>query len=354
MLNANLFADQMVLELDAERDTAIFEGLDTSSGIGTLFIGRVGSQGDSTRRRALIAFDIAQDMPADSVVLSATLQFHVPQVRILSDKLFTIHRAYAEWGEGTSFATKGVGVAATANDATWDERVFDEVPVELWQSPGGDFVDEISAAGIVNDIGVYRVSSLQLAKDVQDWIDGSKENFGWFIVGDERAEGTALHITNREALVNTPKLEVVFLTPPMIPRREQWLIEFTGSNDEISDLGDLDFDGVLNGFEYSRASNPNELEPAEVVIPISENSFSFIRDPRARDLTYRLEFSEDLSIWDQVLVSEGGRIPEVISGFRYSEISVIGSEPVREVLVFEGEDPVTKRYQFARLVIERN
>ena len=55
-------------------------------------------------------------------------------------------------------------------------------------NPGGDF--EEMSSGSARSLGEGSVTMFEgegMATDVQAWIDGSVENFGWIIVGDGQA-----------------------------------------------------------------------------------------------------------------------------------------------------------------------
>jgi hypothetical protein len=109
----------------------------------------------------------------------------------------SLHRALADWGEGTSDAAaqEGKGAPATPGDATWLHTTFDAA---LWAAPGGDFTPEPSATTTVDQPGAYTWESPQLAADAQAWLDAPATNFGWIILGGESANGTAKRFDSRE------------------------------------------------------------------------------------------------------------------------------------------------------------
>src|SRR5207247_9985452 len=89
-------------------------------------------------RRGLIAFDVAGSVPAGSTITSAQLQLSM-SLTIAGPIDVSLHRALADWGQGTSFSTAGgggMGAPATPGDATWTLRFFPATP---WTNPGGDF-----------------------------------------------------------------------------------------------------------------------------------------------------------------------------------------------------------------------
>jgi hypothetical protein len=160
-------------------------------------------------RRALLAFAIADSLPAgatiDSVVL--TLRMSKTQAGAVANAL---HRVLADWGEGPSDASccgaeEGAGGSAMAGDATWLQRVF---RTSGWTTPGGDFNVAASATRSVGGVGTYAWRSAQMAADVQGWLDTPANNFGWILIGDESAGMTAKRFDTRETTATRPILTV--------------------------------------------------------------------------------------------------------------------------------------------------
>ena len=81
-------------------------------------------------RRALIAFDIAGNIPAGSTIQSVALTLNMSQTSGIAIDI-DLRIANRDWGEGTSMASggEGGGDAATPGDATWVHTFFDTV----WQ-----------------------------------------------------------------------------------------------------------------------------------------------------------------------------------------------------------------------------
>jgi len=347
----NAWAVEQTVFLEPSKDTSIFEGLDASSGQGVLFTGRVGSKSNETRRRALMAFDVVNQLPPDAVILRATLHLSVSSVRLPKAKPTTIHRMLADWGEGSSHAINGQGDTPTAGDATWTTRVVGSDPLELWANPGGDFVPEASGETVVALEDVYPIQSTQVARDVQDWVDGVVPEYGWMIRGDESTTVTSAHLYSRESSVSRSQLEITYRTPSSPSRREAWLTEFLESPDEIDDLADLDFDGVSNLLEYAHGRDPSNRESPDthpIIETLNPGEFAFSRDPRTDDLTYEIFVSDDLMNWDSLLRSENGKIPVASAGGVFSEMEDPERAPFRQVTL---TDPA--RRAFARLEITR-
>ena len=211
-----------VVVLNPTQDNTIYEpNDDISNGAGSRIF--VGHTNDELKRRALVSFDIAGNLPAGSIVNSATLRMEftrAPDGAVTSD--VTLHRLLADWGEGTSNANgqEGEGRAAKDSDATWVYRIYDTGNPSgspAWSSAGGegDYVIGASAATTVGGktaYGSYTWSSVAMAADVQVWLDTPSTNHGWMVKGLESGTKTAKRFDSREGSI-PPTLEIDF-TPP--------------------------------------------------------------------------------------------------------------------------------------------
>jgi hypothetical protein len=191
------------------KDSTIFEENLNSSGAGPhLFTGETVEGHD---RRLLLAFDFSV-LPPDALVSEASLTLVLNRSRFGVVPV-AVHRLLAEWGEGTSNSGDrgGDGVAATPNDATWRHRLFN---TETWTNEGGDFDPIASATVPVDNLNAYTWSSADLVRDVNEWLAGTRQNYGWILVAD----GGAKRFHSREGAPNIdrPRLKLTFetLTPP--------------------------------------------------------------------------------------------------------------------------------------------
>src|SRR5262245_49551044 len=94
---------ERTVELVPVRDTTLIESATGELGNGTgsnLFVGRPRQPRDS-RRRALLAFDVAGAMPADAQIVSVTLTLTLEQTHA-GEEPISLHRVLADWGEGES------------------------------------------------------------------------------------------------------------------------------------------------------------------------------------------------------------------------------------------------------------
>lgn len=188
-------ADSVLLE--ADRDATLVESTDGSlaNGAGPVFFaGRTG-QSSASRRRALIAFDVASALPEGAQVTGAELQLVLtPSNPALVD--VTLHRVLSPWSEGPSAAGGGGGAPAQQGDATWVHTSYD---TEFWATPGGDFAPVPSGAAAVGVAGSFAWGSTPgMVADVQGWLDAPASNHGWILIGDEDASNTSKRFVSRE------------------------------------------------------------------------------------------------------------------------------------------------------------
>ena len=94
-----------LITLSPSKDNTLYETVDgsRSNGAGSyLFAGLTkGDGGDPPKvRRAVIAFDIAGNVPAGSIIQSATLTLEMSRT-VVGAMTFDLHRLTSDWGEGT-------------------------------------------------------------------------------------------------------------------------------------------------------------------------------------------------------------------------------------------------------------
>lgn len=203
-------------QLQPSKDTTLLESAkgDLANSEGqTIFVGRTGQPQDS-KRRGLIAFDLAGAIPARSRIMSVTLTMTL-QLSAGGDQPSTInlYRVSRFWKEGTSLAQGGRGAEAQAGDATWIHSVY---PTSRWSRAGGDYLKVSSAKTEISAPAAYTWNSTpRLVADVQLWVNSPKKNFGWILIGDEAKAATAKVFHSSEATDETlrPQLTVTFKPP---------------------------------------------------------------------------------------------------------------------------------------------
>lgn len=202
------------IEIPATADTTLYESITgvLANGAGEyLFTGRT-DQGK--RRRALLRFDVAGVIPEDATIRSAELRMQMTRsiAGPVTHRVFVVD---SDWGEGASDAPsqEGAGTAPETGDATWVHTFFQ---TESWPVQGGGTfpVEDARATLSVDEVGTYVFSSAGLTEDVQDWLDGGLEDFGWAVLGDETAITNAKQWRSRESDVEDERPVLVVRYQP--------------------------------------------------------------------------------------------------------------------------------------------
>jgi hypothetical protein len=201
------------------KDNTLFESAtgSLSNGQGDyLYVGKTGQNDGLHLRRGLIAFDLSS-IPAGSTINSVTLSmrtFRTSPNPLANTVAIALHAALRAWGEGASDADligSGAGAPAQAGDATWLHTFFN---TSTWTTVGGDFRPAASATtNVSNPVTTYLWSSGTLAADVQAWVNDPSSNFGWFVLGAENIDQSAIAFNSSENPADKPQLTVNFTIP---------------------------------------------------------------------------------------------------------------------------------------------
>lgn len=187
-----------VIAIGAAKDNTLYEDFQgtLSNGAGRYMF--AGATAGFAYRRALLAFDVAAAVPTGATILNVSLTLHLSQT-ISSDKVVSLHRSLADWGEGASQAPgeEGSGGLAAPGDATWKHTFYD---TQFWTSLGGDFDAAASGTALIGqNFGFYTwTSTSAMVADVQGWLDNPAASFGWELIGDESSPFTAKRFDTRE------------------------------------------------------------------------------------------------------------------------------------------------------------
>ena len=204
----------LVVDVPAAQDNTLYENATgaVSNGAGDFVF--TGETREGFKRRAVMRFDIAANIPAGSTINSVTLYLYMSRSKENTFYNTSLYLLLASWGEGTSNADaeEGQGIASTTNDATWIHRFY---PATLWTTAGGDYGPQARATTPVGDNGFYSWSSVIMLSDVQEWLDNPAGNYGWIIVGDETTTRSSKRFDSRTSAIASqrPRLTVDF-TPP--------------------------------------------------------------------------------------------------------------------------------------------
>lgn len=259
------FAD--VVTLVCDRDNTLIEDASevNSNGAGDgFFVGRINL---GTLRRGVVRFNLGS-IPAGSTITDVRLTMSMTQTNTLTHPV-SLHRCLADWGEGTSSSTGGLGAPATPGDATWQHRFF---PGVLWAAEGGDYTPVASATTPVTAVGFYTWSSPAMVADAQTWlVGGSSVNFGWVVVGDESGGRTAKKFGSREAPLQAdwPRLEVTY-SPPSTGCPVDWDDNTQVQPSDVAAFVTDWFTSLTQGTLQGDFDGNQAVEPADVATFVGE------------------------------------------------------------------------------------
>lgn len=196
------------------RDTTIYsEDGNAANGFGEyMFSGRTSL---GSLRRALVYFNVTNNIPGGSTVTNAVLTLNLSDDGGVGDMSASIYRLTNSWGEANSDAgaSGAAGAAAVAGEATWTSRFH---TVLSWATNGGDYVGIPSATVAAGASGQYTWSSSQMVADVQGWIDNPDptRDAGWILLIDESVTSMKRFGSRNNSNSNVwPTLQVDYLLP---------------------------------------------------------------------------------------------------------------------------------------------
>ncbi|HPI95319.1 MAG TPA: DNRLRE domain-containing protein [Gammaproteobacteria bacterium] len=240
------------------KDNTLYESATghLSNGAGqNFFVGKTRQSSGVSLRRAVIAFDIAGNIPAGAVITDVELHLTMNKSRG-NTQTVNLHTITSNWGEGTSDAggNEGGGTLSTTNDATWIHSFYDTVS---WMTPGGDYLGTPSASLSISSQGEYTFQTNGMIGDVQGWLDTPAGNFGWILLGDESTSATAQRFASREhpTVSSRPSLLISYEIPQttqLNPVKDNTLYETVDGSTSNGAGGNL-FIGMTNGNAMRRA-----------------------------------------------------------------------------------------------------
>lgn len=262
---------QTTITITADRDATLYESNNgtLANGAGpSIFVGVTAQPG---KRRALLHFDVAGQIPAGSRVLSVELDIFSAQSTAFLPIATYVHRVTQDWNEGSAFASGpgGAGTFAGNGSATWI-HTSRGTPGATWNTPGGDFDPQPSFIFDLASVGPSTATVQPgMVNDVQSWLDNPTGNFGWILKTDEVMWPTARRMHSRESsLGNLPRITVTYLIPGQVGNYGTgWLVN--GSPFQ------LDISGTADG----NAPMPIVYNNAPSPLTVGANFISFGLDP---------------------------------------------------------------------------
>jgi hypothetical protein len=207
------------LDITPAKDSSIFKDVaNNSAGAGLGIF--AGNNNNKSPRRGLIQFDVAGNVPTGVTITGATLTLTLEQSPGVGPSTIDLHRLSVDWGEGNKSAgsLSGMGAAAGAGDATWNENMFGS---SSWTNAGGDYAGAISAgASVGSTLGQqYIFSSPTLLNEVIDMYLNPGNNHGWELVNEGEGvndQQTVKSFYSREAtpIGLRPVLSITFVPEP--------------------------------------------------------------------------------------------------------------------------------------------
>jgi len=207
--NVMIRAQDPVVILASKDNTIFSEDSTKSNGAGSYIF--AGTTNDWDNRRALVHFRVQGSIPQNTVVDSVILTLVMSRNKLDSAWQVNLHRLNGPWGEAGSDAPgeEGQGILAESGDATWSHSTFN---TQTWVNPGGDFDINPSASTIVEGVGSYTWKGSGITEDVKNWLNGSSENHGWILIGQEGEKISSKRFNSRENSESAthPKLTIYY------------------------------------------------------------------------------------------------------------------------------------------------
>lgn len=209
-------AAQTTVTIAPDKDTTLYESTNGSLANGggdSIFCGVVGLNGGFGKRRALMHFDVAGQIPAGSRVLSVEFDIFSAQSTAFLPIPTYMHRVTQDWSEGSVVApgAGGAGGQSAPGETTW---LHTNYPNSNWTNAGGDFDPTPSFVFDLASIGPTTATvDPGMVADVQSWLDNPAGNFGWLMKTDEVFPQTARRLYSREFGSVPPSITVTYLSP---------------------------------------------------------------------------------------------------------------------------------------------
>ncbi|HTD88589.1 MAG TPA: DNRLRE domain-containing protein [Candidatus Binatia bacterium] len=205
-------------------DTALLEAFPTNNFGGQRWF-NAGTTQTYLKNHGLIRFDVANGLPANARILSATLTVEVVGQPIDGYNIenFRLHRVLRDWAEGNNTgAPPRLGSPAETNECNWTHRFA--FTSETWGAPGGskglDYTSDYSVDTYIYDMFASPYTfgpASAMTADLQQWLEHPEANFGWMLIAEhEEINFTARRFASREDPVFGPVLAIDFVVQPTL------------------------------------------------------------------------------------------------------------------------------------------
>ena len=198
-MSTSAWSATATIEAEYIQDNTIAEELpnNSSGACDSIF---AGNTDNGFARRALMRFDVGEQIPPDSIINSVTLTLTVTRGGNNADSTMNLHPINAAWVEGT----EGCGVRGGGQGEPSTGGV-------TWNTQPSINVSSSGSAPVSGANPVVWNSTAAMVADLQGWLDNPGNNFGWMVKGDEASPTNARRFDSSEG--TSPPQLVVDFTP---------------------------------------------------------------------------------------------------------------------------------------------
>jgi hypothetical protein len=165
--------------------------------------------GSSETWRSLIKFNL-DEIPAGATITKARIMLYMDSAGDTASRTIGFHRSLVEWHGG--FSNNLVPSTTDVPASTWNHRIYDTT---TWSTAGGASSTEWAATAtdsvVIGNI-INRFYEWDVASDVQDFVNGTVQNYGWWIINADEGVSNSFR---RFALTGTHYTDtrpVLFIT----------------------------------------------------------------------------------------------------------------------------------------------
>lgn len=170
---------------------------------------KAGNDASNLGVRGMVKFNFV-DIPSDATIISAKLRVYCSSELSSTDRLLSIYRFLVQWYEGNS---NGAAPGGSVDATTWNYRNANGSIAWTSGAGGGSAGNGVESAssltGSVNITSSGSYFEIDVKSDVQNFVNGTYTNFGWWLRGIGVTNATKT-FSSRESLSNLPELVIEF------------------------------------------------------------------------------------------------------------------------------------------------